>query len=125
MILPTVLVIDPGGTGAVVARALARRGWEVVLVDPAGAPADLERATRMRTDGVELRPGTTLLGWLDLGTHVEAELSDGRVENFDLIVDADPASALRPGARIVVLPTGTADPARWADVLRMPGPPGR
>ncbi|MFT4211277.1 MAG: hypothetical protein QM626_05335 [Microbacterium sp.] len=125
MTLPSVLVIGPELAGAPVARALVRRGWEVVLADPAGTPADVELATRMREDGVELRLGTTLLGWLDLDTHVEAELSDGRVENFDLIVDADPASTMPAGARIVALPADTADPVGWADVLPVPGSPGR
>lgn len=42
---------------------------------------------QLRRHGVEVRMATELLGFLDLGTHVEAELSNGRVENYDAILE--------------------------------------
>ena len=39
--------------------------------------------------GVEVRLGTSLVGFQSVDSHVEAELSDGRVENYDVVVAAD------------------------------------
>lgn len=102
--------------------------------DPNAAPAEFAEVERQITEvlaevGAEARPRTRLLGCLDLGTHVEADLSDGRVENFDLVVlvgvdNADPAApwgsrrvqklpvtdVWRAGRQIVAA-------VRWAQVL--------
>lgn len=79
--------------------AAARRALERVGARPAGsengAPARMDRREVQRTlidllrqHGVEVRMGLSLVGSLDLGTHVEAELSNAQVENFDAVVDA-------------------------------------
>lgn len=43
----------------------------------------------IRTLGIEVRLGTSLLGFQAVDDHVEAELSDGRIENYDVVIAAD------------------------------------
>lgn len=45
--------------------------------------------TKIRELGITVRLGTELIGITQLGTHVEAELSNGAVENYDVIIAAD------------------------------------
>lgn len=116
MVVSSVLVAGQNNTGSELAIRLALRGLEVTLVgfaptaqnSPVGValPADTvgflqEDATaatsdtgttlalRTREIGVEVREGTRLVGSIAVDRHVEAELSDGRIENYDLIVIAD------------------------------------
>lgn len=56
-------------------------------VDGAAVRAAVERT--MASLGIESRSGVALLGSLEVDNHVEAELSNGRVENYDAIVIAD------------------------------------
>ena len=86
-------------TQDVVLDAAARRALERVGALPAGAengaPARVAQAELQQTlidllrhHGAEVRMGLSLVGSLDLGTHMEAELSNAQVENFDAVVDA-------------------------------------
>jgi len=43
----------------------------------------------IRDLGVEVRLGTSLVGFTEIDEHVEVELSDGSVENYDIVVAAD------------------------------------
>lgn len=98
------LVDGAGAAGAVAALALAQAGLEVTFVaggasaegsldvaaalgalgEGGAAPAVLEE--RLRESGVEVRPETHLVGSVVIDRHVEVELSDGRVENHDMVV---------------------------------------
>lgn len=44
---------------------------------------------KIRELGITVRLGTELIGVTQLGTHVEAELSSGVVENYDVVIAAD------------------------------------
>ncbi len=120
MTLPSVLVVGPGPASAVVAATLARRGMEVALVGPVPAAGTDESAlvAAVREEGVEVRLGTALIGYLELDTHVEAELSDGRVENFDAVISPARRS---DGGRVIALSAVSADDAlSWANALVLP-----
>jgi len=96
------LVDGAGAVGAVVALALARAGLDVTLaagggsaaLDVSGALRALGEedaapdalADRLRERGVEVRPDAHLVGSVVIDRHVEVELSDGRVENHDIVV---------------------------------------
>ncbi|GAA5026885.1 NAD(P)/FAD-dependent oxidoreductase [Microbacterium fluvii] len=108
MSVTSVLVAGAGPRGFAASTAFARRGLEVALV---------ERGRERPGDG-ELEPGgdvrleLTLVGAVDVDSHVEAELSNGRVENYDAIVIADGRAAEQVAAgasshRVFVL--GDAD----------------
>ncbi|GAA3755726.1 hypothetical protein GCM10022240_05810 [Microbacterium kribbense] len=115
MVVSSVLVAGEGDSSRAAAIALAGRGLDVTLVGhsprlqdvaagmvlPVGA--DLLEAValwpgidasagacaargRGREASVEERPGTWLVGSIAVDRHVEAELSDGRIENYDLVV---------------------------------------
>lgn len=69
--------------------------------DDAGATSIVALLRRTLADlGVEVRTGIELLGVIDVDSHVEAELSNGRVENYDAVViaDGDTATRLEIGA---------------------------
>lgn len=88
MTVSSVLVVGGDPAGSAVARALAARGVEVCLV---GRSADVP-ADQLRSPGVEVRIGVRLVGLVDVDAHVEAELSDGVVENHDVVLLSDPES---------------------------------
>jgi len=97
-------LVDGGGdAGAVAALALAHAGFDVTLAagSAPGTTLDVSAALRvlgegdaassaledlLRERGVEVRPGVGLVGSVVIDRHVEVELSDGRVENHDLVV---------------------------------------
>ncbi len=72
---------------------------------------------------VEVRTGVELLGVIDVDSHIEAELSNGRVENFDAVVVADAEAAARlsgaveAGSARVVAVAGAADALGVAERL--------
>lgn len=108
MTVSSVLVVGGDPTGSAVARALAARGVEVCLVErSADIPAGL------RSPGVEVRSGVRLVGLVDVDAHVEAELSDGVVENHDVVVLSDPESraVFASASPRVVSVAGAADVA--------------
>lgn len=122
MTVSSVLVAGAGATGCAAAMALALRGVEVSLIEqeprwPEGD--DVVRA--LRDLAVELRLELGLLGIVEVDSHIEAELSDGGVENFDAIVIADPETAARltPGApnRRVDVPTTAEEAQQVAERL--------
>jgi NADPH-dependent 2,4-dienoyl-CoA reductase/sulfur reductase-like enzyme len=96
------LVGDPGGRPADAGGRDADPRLDAVLValgvesgpegDPAVDPARtaLARARRM---GVAVRGQVTLVGLVAVDGYLEAELSDGRVENHDLILSEVPSSS--------------------------------
>jgi NADPH-dependent 2,4-dienoyl-CoA reductase/sulfur reductase-like enzyme len=110
MPVSSVLIGGGGAGGCAAAVALARRGVEVTVVEFArewpdagtgivvrdpriaepGAPAlgglDAETVADLRDRGIEARPGTGLVGFVAVDRHVEAELSDGRIENYDAVL---------------------------------------
>lgn len=90
----TVLVVGGSADGRAAAIELARRGIEASVVDPAPAPQSSdELVAEARSAGVELRWDVTLVGAVDVDSHVEAELSNGAVENHDAILVLDPGAA--------------------------------
>jgi NADPH-dependent 2,4-dienoyl-CoA reductase/sulfur reductase-like enzyme len=98
------LVDGAGDAGAVAALALARAGLDVTLAagGAAGEAAlDVTAALRalgegdaasaaledlLRERGIEVRPEARLVGSVVIDRHIEVELSDGRVENHDIVV---------------------------------------
>lgn len=98
MPVASVLVCGGGDAGGAVALALAERGLEVSLVEEADDAFAEENplVERLRRQGVEVRAGAALIGIVTVDRHVEAELSDGHVENFDAIVLADAAASPTP-----------------------------
>lgn len=98
MPVASVLVCGGGDAGGALALALAERGLDVSLVDEAeDAFADANPlAPRLRQQGVEVRGGAALIGTVTVDRHIEAELSDGHVENYDAVVVADADASPTP-----------------------------
>lgn len=88
MTVSSVLVVGGDPAGSTVARVLATRGIEVCLVERSATVS----AEDLRSPGVEVRTGVRLVGLVDVDEHVEAELSDGAVENHDAVLLSDPES---------------------------------
>jgi len=132
------LVDGAGDAGAVAALALARAGLDVTLATGGAGDAVLDAAAALitlgeqnaapgalddllRERGIEVRPGVHLVGSVVIDRHVEAELSDGRVENHDLVVivsggvDAAPWQILASDA--VPHPASVADAIAALGVL--------
>lgn len=103
MVISSVLVVGDDVDAGVPAIALAQQGLEVTLL---GGTED-EPAQRAREAGVEVRVGTALVGFVTVDRHVEAELSDGRIENYDAIVRC--ASGEQ---RVIAQPGAAAEVAR-------------
>lgn len=114
MVISSVLVAGDGPVGRAAALAFAERGLDVTHVARArpsayaveGMPVpalphrparadDTAVLPRLRTLGVEYRPGATLVGSVPVDRHVEAEFADGRIENYDLIAVIDTAGGVR------------------------------
>lgn len=119
MTLSSVLVVG-AEDGSAAAVALARRGIEVALIAPTRMP--LDDLVAVRDLGVEVRLGIDLVGIVDVDDYVEAELSTGRVENFDAVLVTDQTTAARlhlDGAHLprVGVVRDAADTARWASRL--------
>lgn len=89
MAVSSVLVGDGGGTGAAAAIGFARLGLEVTLVERASRWPDEDLVDRMRALGIEPRLGVVPVGFVTVDRHVEVELSDGRIENYDVVVVLD------------------------------------
>lgn len=116
MVVSSVLVAGGDVTGCVTAAMLAQRGLEVTLVEgaadgqspdgaitlytdpehllrelgvfevPERSPLAAALAMRMRELRIEVRASVRLIGSAPVDHHVEAELSDGRIENYDLVI---------------------------------------
>ncbi len=141
MVVSSVLVAGGGVSGCVSAATLAQRGFEVALVDRApdwsheGPTITLDTdpgvllrelgvgeaahsalvpalAMRLQELAIEVRSGTQLLGCVAVDRHVEAELSDGRIENYDLIVVAAGDRRLRLVASDDILRSRAVDAIR-------------
>ncbi|MBN9215029.1 MAG: hypothetical protein ABS62_00350 [Microbacterium sp. SCN 70-200] len=87
---PSFLIVGASPAASALASALARHGAEVALIESGSTWPDPDAAAALAAQGVELRAGLGLVGTLDVGSHVEAELSDGHVENYDGVVLAGP-----------------------------------
>lgn len=59
-------------------------------LDPQGAIIG-----RLREAGVEVRPDTELVGFVHVDHHLEVELSDERIENYDVLVVTEGPAPLR------------------------------
>lgn len=94
MPVASVLVCGGGIAGAELSLALARRNLEVSFA--VGAD-DLTEPLRddLRAAAVEVRVGAELIGVVAVDRHVEAELSDGHVENYDAVVAPSPDGGWR------------------------------
>ena len=75
--LATITVARTGGADLPATMGALRSDIQDVLV------------AKIRELGIEVRLGTELTGFHNVDSHVEAGLSDGRVENYDLIIAAD------------------------------------
>lgn len=96
MTVSSVLVVGGGSLGAAAATALVQRGAEVSLIEPAKLlPLGADAGQTLREAGVEVRVELGLVGAVEVDRHIEAELSSGRVENYDAIVIADAATGER------------------------------
>ena len=111
MNVSSILVSGGDAAGLAVASALARRGLEVSVIESAAQWPDGAAADAVRAAGVELRLELGLVGVVDVDSHVEAELSNGSVENYDVVVIADDTvRALADGGSRRVL--GVTEPGR-------------
>jgi 2-polyprenyl-6-methoxyphenol hydroxylase-like FAD-dependent oxidoreductase len=102
----TLQVAHTGGPDLPPTMGALRSDIQDVLVD------------KIRELGIEVRLGTELVSFATIDSHVEAELSDGSVENFDVIIAADGIkSATRPKLGITddKAPTGMGI---WRAVVR-------
>lgn len=125
MVVSSVLVAGGDVSACVAAALLAQRGLEVALVEcspewrsPSGAttlhtdpekllhglgladatqraPLAATLAMRMGELHVEVRASVRLIGSVAVDQHVEAELSNGRIENYDLVVVSPTERELR------------------------------
>lgn len=70
---------------------VARTGGEDLPATMGALRSDIQdQLVKMIRDlGIEVRLGTSLVGFQAVDSHVEAELSDGRVENYDVVIAAD------------------------------------
>lgn len=78
---------------------VARTGGEDLPATMGALRSDIQNVLvdTIRTLGIEVRLGTELVQFTNVDNHVEAELSNGRVENYDLVIAADGIkSATRP-----------------------------
>lgn len=81
----TIDVAHTGGADLPSTMGALRSDLQNVLVD------------MIRGLGIEVRLGTSLLGFQNIDNHVEAELNDGRIENYDVVIAADGIkSSMRP-----------------------------
>lgn len=101
-------LVDGGGAlGRRAALILLNAGFEVTVL---GESADDPTSGV----GVELRPAVHLIGAVPVDRHIEAELSDGRVENYDLVVIVEqPSSPAQPPWRLL-----TSGSAEVSDAVR-------
>ena len=100
MSLLSFLVVGGGPQGCAVAGALARRGAEVSVIESTAARLQPDAIAALQSLGVDVRLGLVLVGVIDVGTHLEAELSNDHVENYDGIVLADADTTARIGAGV-------------------------
>lgn len=101
MSLLSFIVVGGGPQGCAVAGALARRGAEVSVIESTAARLQPDAIAALQSLGVDVRVGLVLVGVIDVGTHLEAELSNDHVENYDGIVlaDADTTARISAGIR--------------------------
>ncbi|WP_040167896.1 FAD-dependent oxidoreductase [Microbacterium gorillae] len=118
----SILIVGGGITGRTTARNLAARGLDVSLIDaePAVPESLAAEVTELRALGVEVRSAVALVGVIDLGSHVEAELVDGRVENHDAVIVTDPDanSQVTTESPRVIRIDADGDPDRLSTALR-------
>ncbi|WP_062378317.1 FAD-dependent oxidoreductase [Demequina pelophila] len=75
--IATITVARTGGPDLPATLGALRSDIQGVLVD------------KIKELGIELRLGTELVSFANIDSHVEAELSDGTVENYDVVIAAD------------------------------------
>ncbi|MFT3797383.1 hypothetical protein [Microbacterium sp.] len=103
MAVSAVLIEGADVSALAVAIALAEQGAEVAVVHPAvpleraaseGAQTDAEAQAallaRARLLGIEVRPGLGVVGCVHVDQYIEAELTNGRIENYDVVIDGLP-----------------------------------
>ena len=119
MNVSSILVTGGDAAGLAAASALARHCIEVSVIESAAQWPDEAAADAVRAAGVELRLELGLVGVVDVDSHVEAELSNGSVENYDAVVVAgDAARGLaRGGSRRVLSAPGPDGATRLAEKL--------
>lgn len=121
MVVSSVLIVGDTQAACACAGVLARAGVDVAMIDTAAAEAAASDVVDHATDvGVHVRRALMLAGVVEIDDYIEAELSDGKVENFDLVVLAGGGSARefsrRGSPRFVTLPAD-ADPTAFAEHL--------
>jgi len=89
--ISTVLIAGDGVAAASIAHTLLDRGADVALIGSAQDGQD-GAADELRSRGVEVRVELELVGVLDVDDYVEAELSNGKIENYDAVVVVDQAA---------------------------------
>lgn len=101
MSLLSFLVVGGGAQACALAGALAGRGAEVSVIESTAARLQPDAIAALQSLGVDVRVGLVLVGVIDVGTHLEAELSNDHVENYDGIVlaDADTTARISAGIR--------------------------
>lgn len=83
--IATITVARTGGEHLPATMGALRSDIQTVLVE------------KIRELGIEVRLGTELVQFTNVDNHVEAELSNGAIENYDLVIAADGIkSATRP-----------------------------
>src|SRR5829696_5537885 len=143
------LVIGGGPAGTTAAIALGRAGIQTLVVEredrarPVGVGLALQNSPLRAlhqlglleavvdrsfhdeavaaTPGAEIRYGTTFTALRDQGDSVEADLSDGTTERFDLVIGADGLHSadryflhdLGPGGRAAVVPIADDEVYVW------------
>lgn len=124
-----VAVIGGGYIGLEMAEALAERGMKVSLVELAPqvmGPADPEMATPLHQElikhGIDLRLKTSVTAFLDAGSELELELSDGNQVLVDMAILA---IGVKPEARLAEeagLEIGTTGGIRVNDHMQTSDP---
>lgn len=94
----SVLIVGGSVAARTIAGALAQLGIDVSLIHRASEPTDADASEpfgAFSNAGVEIRAGIDLVGVLDVDSHIEVELSNSRVENYDAVVITDAVAAMR------------------------------
>ncbi|MFT4215091.1 MAG: hypothetical protein QM622_09990 [Microbacterium sp.] len=103
-----IALAEQGAEAAVVHRAARLHDAASGLVDHADAVAALFERARLL--GIEVRGGVGVVGCVHVDAYIEAELSNGRIENYDVVVDGSSRpwqivmgdEARRPGVADIV-----------------------
>jgi len=75
----------------IVTITVARTGGDELPSTMGALRSDIQNqlVAMIRELGIEVRLGASLVGFQAVDSHVEAELSDGRIENYDVVIAAD------------------------------------